>query len=392
MSMIQPVKPRHAIGRTAGDRFAIAAIVVGMVAMGWTGIAVGATPSNSKHAFLASLGTPTMVGSTVPANGDVNPYGILVVPSTAGKLTLGSTLISNFNDKANAQGTGRTIVEVSPTGQLTTFATIASLPASDRCPGGVGLTTALSILPGGWVVVGSLPSTTGGALPTVNPAGCLIVLNANGAVVETWTNANINGPWDMTETTTASGVDLFVANVLSRPPGTSTTPASGDASTIVRMSVSLSAGALPKMTGSNIIGSGFISQPNKAALVQGATGVALARNGTLFVAETVQNRIAEIPNALARMTPVADGTKMLTSGGWLNAPLGLTLAPNGDVLAMNANDGNAVEISPSGRQLAKVTLVPKGSGDLFAAAIATGGHGLLFVNDGTNALDLAKTG
>jgi hypothetical protein len=61
------------------------------------------------------------------------------------------------------------------------------------------------------------------------------------------------------------------------------------------------------------------------------------------------------------------------------------------VLAMNANNGNAVEISPSGRQLAKVTLVPKGSGDLFAAAIATGGQGLLFVYDGTNALDLAKT-
>jgi len=72
----------------------------------------------------------------------------------------------------------------------------------------------------------------------------------------------------------------------------------------------------------------------------------LGRNGTLYVAETIQNRIAEIPNAVTRMTPVADGTKTLTSGGWLNAPLGLTLAPNGDILAMNANDGNAVEVSP----------------------------------------------
>jgi hypothetical protein len=391
MSMIQPAKTRYGSRRTMGDRAAFAAIVVGVLALGWTGIAAGGTPSNSKHAFLTSLGTPTMVGSTVPANGDVNPYGIVVIPSTAGDLTKGDTLISNFNDKANAQGTGRTIVEISPTGQLTTFATITSLPTSDPCPGGVGLTTALSILPGDWVVVGSLPSTTSGALPLVNPAGCLIVLNANGAVVETWTNANINGPWDMTETASASGVNLFVANVLSRPQGTSTTPPSSYPSTIVRISVALGAGAMPQLTGTTIIGSGFTSQPNKAALVQGPTGVALARNGTLFVAETVQNRIAEIPNALARMTPVADGTKTLSSGGWLNAPLGLTLAPNGDVLAMNANNGNAVEISPSGRQLAKVTLVPKGSGDLFAAVIATGGRGLLFVNDGTNALDLAKT-
>jgi len=86
---------------------------------------------------------------------------------------------------------------------------------------------------------------------------------------------------------------------------------------------------------------------------------------------------------------VPDGTSTLSSGGWLNAPLGLLPAPNGDVIVMNANDGNAVEISPQGHQVAKTTLIPKGAGDLFAAAIAPGGHGLLFVNDGTNALDIA---
>jgi hypothetical protein len=390
MSIVHSMRCRSGTRRTRGDRVAIIAILVGSVALMWTGVAAAGNQSNSKGAFLSSLGTPTMVGSTVPANGDVNPYGIVVVPSTAGKLTQGDTLISNFNDKANAQGTGTTIVEVSPSGTMTTFATISTLPTSDRCPGGIGLTTALSILPGGWVVVGSLPSGAGGALPLVNPAGCLIVLNSNGAVAETWTNANINGPWDMTETTTGAGADLFVANVLSRPVGTSVTPQSGDASTIVRISVSLSASAAPRMTGSVIVGSGFISKPNKAALVQGPTGVVLGRNGTLFIAETVQNRIAEIPNALTRTTAFADGTTTLSSGGWLNGPLGLTLAPNGDVLAMNGSDGNAVEISPSGHQLAKLTLVHNGSGDLFAAAIATGRRGLLFVNDGTNALDIAK--
>lgn len=80
----------------------------------------------------------------------------------------------------------------------------------------------------------------------------------------------------------------------------------------------------------------------------------------------------------------------MSSGGWLNGPLGLTLAPNGDLIAMNANDGNGVEISLQGRQVAKKVLVPQGSGDLFAAAIAPGGKELLFVNDGTNALDLAS--
>jgi hypothetical protein len=372
---------------TKSDRAAIAAIVVGMIGLGYGGIANAGAASTT---FLSSLGTPTMLGSTVPANGDVNPYGIIVVPSTTGKLTQGSTLISNFNDKANVQGTGSTLVEVSPTGTTTTFATIGTLPMAHQCPGGVGLTTALSILPGGWVVVGSLPAGAKGALPLNNPAGCLIVLNSNGAVVETWTNANINGPWDMTETSTSAGADLFVANVLTRPTGTGATPKSGDASTIVRISVSLSASAAPKMTGSVVIGSGFISQANTAAFVQGATGVVLGRNGTLYVAETLQNRISEIPNALTRTTPVADGTKTLTSGGWLNAPLGLTFAPNGDILVFNANDGNAVEVNLSGHQVTKNTLVPKGAGDLFAGAITANGKGLLFVNDGTNALDLAS--
>jgi hypothetical protein len=367
-------------------------LVSGVASIGLGGIADASSDlTSSAPAFLSSLGKPAQVASTVPANGDVNPYGIVVVPSTVGTLVKGDTLISNFNNKANVQGTGTTIVQVSPAGTFRTFATIGPLPASSACPGGIGLTTALSVLPGGWVVVGSLPAGPGGALPLANPAGCLIVLNSNGGVTETWSNKDINGPWDMTEEVTGPGVDLFVSNVLSRPNGVTKTPQAGDASTIVRITVSLAAGQPPKMTGSRVIGSGFISKANKAAFVQGATGVVLGANGTLYVAETVRNEISEIPNALTRTTAMADGTSTLSSGGWLNGPLGLTLAPNGDVIVMNANDGNAVEISPQGHQVAKRTLVPKGAGDLFAAAIGSGGQGLLFVNDGTNALDIATT-
>jgi hypothetical protein len=367
-------------------------VASGAVSVGLGGVANGSSaPASSGPAFLSSLGKPSQLASTVPANGDVNPYGIVVVPSTVGSLVKGDTIVSNFNNKANVQGTGTTIVQVSPTGMVSTFATIAPLPASSVCPGGIGLTTALSVLPGGWVVVGSLPAGASGALPLANPAGCLIVLNSKGGVAETWSNRDINGPWDMTDKVVGSGVDLFVSNVLSRPIGATKTPQSGDASTIVRITVTLVPGQPPKMTGSRVIGSGFISKPNKAALVQGATGVVQGSNGTLYVAETVRNQISEIPNALTRTTPFADGSSTLSSGGWLNGPLGLTLAPNGDVIVMNANDGNAVEISAQGQQVAKMTLVPKGSGDLFAAAIAPGGHGLLFVNDGTNALDIVKT-
>ena len=63
------------------------------------------------------------------------------------------------------QGTGTTLVEVSPAGKASVFANISALPAGQACPGGIGLTTALGILPGGWVVVGSLPTTTAACCP-----------------------------------------------------------------------------------------------------------------------------------------------------------------------------------------------------------------------------------
>lgn len=337
-------------------------LAAGLVSTVFGGVVAGAAATRSPDAspFLSSLSKPTQVASTVPANGDINPYGIAVVATSVGKLIAGDTLVSNFNDEANVQGTGKTIVEVSPTGAMRTFATIGSLPASRACLGGVGLTTALSILPGGWVVVGSLPAGAGGALPRVNPAGCLLVLNSSGTVTQTWVNSNINGPWDMTAVATDSGADLFVSNVMTRSKGTTETPTSGDESTIVRIAVSLTAGKLPRMTSATVIGTGFLSKANKAAFVQGPTGVALAGNGTLYVAETVDNHISEIPNAMTRTRPVAGGGRTLSSGAWLNGPLGLTLAPNGDLIAMNANDGNAVEISPQGRQVAKRTAVSTG--------------------------------
>jgi len=347
----------------------------------------GASPST----FLSALGPAREVGSTVPANGDVNPYGIAVMPTTAGKLVKGDILISNFNDKANVQGTGKTIVELSTTGTRTTFAQIGTLPRSLSCPGGVGLTTALSVLPGGWVVVGSLPAGAGGALPNVNPAGCLMVMNSAGKPVETWSNQYINGPWDMTEATTSSGADLFVSNALSRPAGLQDTPASGMCA-VIRLDVSLPVGKLPVLTSSTVIGSELSWRANKAAFVLAPTGLALSRNGTLYVAETPSNHVTAIPDALTRAKPVADGTSTLSSGGALEAPLGMTMAPNGDILVMNGNDGDAVEISPQGKQVATRTLVKNGAGDLFGVAVAPGGQELFFGNDGTNAVDMSPVG
>src|ERR1039458_5260565 len=70
-------------------------------------------------AALLAQNTPPgtrVIASTVPANGDVNPYGIAIVPESVGDLTEGSVLISNFNNSSNLQGTGTTIVQITPRG------------------------------------------------------------------------------------------------------------------------------------------------------------------------------------------------------------------------------------------------------------------------------------
>jgi hypothetical protein len=134
--------------------------------------------------FIEEMHTIKAHASTVPQNGDVNPYGVAVVPQTAGQLKNNHVLVSNFNNASNLQGTGTTIVQVSPgDGSTKLFAQINADQLPGPCPGGVGLTTALVVLKSGWVIVGSLPTTNGNAATA--EAGCLIVLNSSGRVVET---------------------------------------------------------------------------------------------------------------------------------------------------------------------------------------------------------------
>src|SRR5215467_14821580 len=92
------------------------------------------------QSFIASLNDIKPIVSTIPSNGDINPYGVAVVPSTTGKLVQGHVLVSNFNNSGNLQGTGRTIVEISPGGDLKLFAQIDPQKLPGPCPGGVGLT------------------------------------------------------------------------------------------------------------------------------------------------------------------------------------------------------------------------------------------------------------
>lgn len=76
--------------------------------------------------------------------------------------------------------------------------------------------------------------------------------------------------------------------------------------------------------------------------------------------------------------------------GALNDPLGLAIARNGNILTTNGNDGNLVEITPGGHQVATKMIdnTGLGAGTLFGLGVAPHSKGIYFVNDGNNMLDL----
>jgi hypothetical protein len=309
------------------------------------------TTATTATPFLAGPKKASTLTSTVPANGDVNPYGIALVPASVGKLVAGDLLISNFNNKANNQGTGTTIMQATSTGKISQFAQISANGLPGSCPGGVGLTTALSVLPGGYVVVGSLPTTNGKSATA--SVGCLIVLDSAGHPVSTIAGPNIQGPWDMTAVTQGSTTTLFVSMVLDGGAGKGVHTVKN--STVLRIALSSGAGQPPKVLSQTVVANAIPWRDDPSALVIGPTGVALAPNGTLYVADTLDNRISAIRQAMTRTTPAPDGGTTISEGQHLKQPLGLTLAPNGDILTTNACYGNIVETTPAGQQLLTTT-------------------------------------
>jgi hypothetical protein len=294
-------------------------------------------------------------------------------------------LVSNFNNSSNLQGTGTTIVEIGPTGNTKLFASIDAKSLPGPCPGGVGLTTALVALRSGLVIVGSLPTQNG--MAATAQAGCLIVLNSQGQPVATLAGNGINGPWDMTALDLGGAAVLFVTNVLN-----GTVAANGavvSEGSVLRISLLTLGDSKPIELARATIANAFQERTDPSALVIGPTGLALGADGTLFVADTLQNRIAAIPNALFRFDDAGAGTTV-SQGGALNGPLGLVVAPGGDIVTVNAGDGNMVETTPAGVQVAvkAVDVSHQGAGTLFGLAIAAGGNGIYFVDDGNNTLNL----
>lgn len=335
--------------------------------------------------------------STVTDNGDLNPYAVVVAPVSSGKVQQGDVLVDNFNNLSNLQGTGTTIVDYSPSSHKTF--TFAKLPQDlPQCPGGVGLTSAMTMLKSGWVVVGSTPSKDG--TTATKGTGCLVVFDSNGNLATVWTGPNINGPWgNMAVVDRGSTAMLFVSMAgfgiqapSVRDPATGFAM-SANKQTVLRIDLSIPASGAPTITGQTVIASGLSARADRDVFMIGPTGLALAPDGTtLYVSDAVNNQIIAIPDALTRRDSAGTG-RTVTKDGLLQRPLALAMTPEGHLLACNAKNGQLVEIDPtSGKQIyaqwidTNPAQSPPGNGDLFGIAMTPDGKGFYYVEDDVNTL------
>jgi hypothetical protein len=355
---------------------------------------LGSAIAAQSGVFLDSIHRQMTLTSTVPDNGDQNPYAIVVAPVSAGVIQKDDVLITNFNNDGNLQGLGTTIVAFNPTTKkLTTF---ALLPRNlKECPGGIGLTTAMTMLKSGWVIVGSAPSADG-TTATKGP-GCLIVLDANGKVASVIANDAINMPWgNMATIDDGDSATIFVSNAgfgVGSPDGD---PRVVNEQTVLRIKFAIKNGDPPTVTSQTVVGSGFGAQPNKDVFLIGPTGLALAADGTLYVSDATGNRISAIWDATTRDHSAGVG-RTVTKDGLLQRPLAMAWAPNGHLLVVNAQNGQVVEVDPVSGDQIKARWIdpnkaqkPPGSGDLFGIAMTPAGDGFYFVEDENNTLVLAK--
>jgi hypothetical protein len=371
----------------------LSAWLIATLALAAPTLAISANAAAEPKGLLETIKRHSLLTSTVPANGDQNPYAIVIAPVSAGKIQKDEVLVDNFNDRNNLQGLGTTIVKYNMASkQLTLFAAIQrNLP---ECPGGVGLTTAMTMLKSGWVIVGSLPSQDG--TTRTKGQGCLIVLDSQGKVTNVIAGPNINGPWgNMAVIDNGTTATLFVSNTgfdVGPPDGE---PPVIEKATILRLDLSIPDGKPPVVTKQTVIGQGFGEQADKDVFIIGPTGLALGTNGTLYVSDALANRIAAIPNAAARTDSAGVGDTV-TKDGFLKRPLAMTMTPQGHLIVTNGLNGQAVEIDPaSGTQLyarwidANKAQSPPGSGDLFGIAMVPSGDGFIYVEDEVNALVVA---
>jgi hypothetical protein len=327
-----------------------------------------------------------IISSTIPANGDLNPYGVAIVPpgfpSGKKKILPGDILVSNFNDINNTQGAGTTIISLTPNGRVAPSVPAGTMPGNAKIffqGSGLGLTTALGVLERGFVLVGNVPTSSG-----IIQTGSLLVIDHDGKQIASLTN-KLNDPWDLAIDDEFDRATVFVSNVNGATKNNN--------GSVTRLNLLVSPNGV-SVANTTVIANGYTVERNAAALVLGPTGLAYDPNtDTLYVASTADNAIFSV--AHAGTTGGSAGTgDIIFQDKHLRGPLALVLASNGNLITANGDAVNGdptqpseiVEFTRDGRFVGQFN-VDAGEGGAFGIGIAMIGPDtarLAVVNDNAN--------
>jgi hypothetical protein len=326
----------------------------GQTLAGLPGVDTDTSNDNSERddprSILKRLNTITTIGSTVdPINGDQNPYGLDIAKMSSGKFESGDLAVCNFNDAANVQGTGTTVIALHPRpgSTPTRIARDAALNGCDEIALAPDDTT--------WASAFSANDN-----PLVSPAGALLTTLGGGPWHHPFGQvfAPHAGPF--------GGAAFYESNA-------------GDGS-IVRID-------LPSFN-FDIIATGFAVNHGVPGSILGPSGLQYdAKHDRLYIVDGTNNtvvslkHVSTIPpggitvNGTTFGGPFAHRARLVFSGPPLNGPISAALLPDGHLVVGNTLDPTGqnlmVEITPHGRLL-DVKNVDTGAGAAIFGMIAAG--------------------
>ena len=329
---------------------------------------------DDSDSVLKRLDDITTIGSTIPANGDQNPYGLDVAKSTAGKIQRGDLVVCNFNDSANVQGTGTTIVAIHPHPGSTPVL-VAQDPSLLGC-------AEVALSPNDVIWAAAFAANDN---PLVSPGG---------AVLTTLPGGPWHGPFGQAfaPRATAFGSASFYESNAS------------DGS-IVRINIKPG----PAFT-FDVIATGFPVNNGVPGSILGPSGLQYdEKHDRLYIVDGTNNalyafrHVSTIPaggiviggGGTTFSGPFRRRARLIYSGAPLNGPISSALFSNGHLALGNTLDPNGknllVEIAPCGRVL-DVKNVDRGVAGAIFGMVATGKDiddtKLYFNDDNANAVEV----
>ncbi len=302
--------------------------------------AAGADPI-ATPGVIASLSHVVTIGSTVdPLNGDVNPYGLAISPSSAGKIAAGDLVVCNFNDKLNIQGLGTTIEVLEPVAG----AKPKHLSGDPRLTGCAA------------IAMGDAQPWVAALDANDNP-----IVSATGQILSPLNEFKWQGPWGQ----------AFVAGPKSPP---AFYESNADDGSIVRINLAA------KFTYDTIVRGLAVNHGVPGSILAPSGLTYDAKRDVLYIVDGAVNGVvaicgpASIPSGgiTARggyfVGPFASRAKILYRGAPLSAPISAALLFNGDLVVGNTNDNRLIELTPSGRVAGLRVLDTGAPGALFGIA------------------------